>query len=200
MIKLKMLFTAALAAVALNSFACWFTADNFNGNYIAGVNNPYVAHYTEADGIANAVYYNGQSAAMPLTVYVKVSPRYPDQEGEAAGAKPIVKAVLQYKVLPAGSWVTVKTIENVSWSMNWNHPVALFGKNCIDVRGLSAGTQILIRLYLSDGTYETGDLGTDITSTVPSVATSASGGSYQGGWTAPFVFRVIYNGKRRAAR
>lgn len=56
---------------------------------------------------------------------------------------------------------------------------------------------LLIRLYLSDGTYETGDLETDITSTVPSVATHASGGEYEGGWTAPFVMRVKVSGNQR---
>lgn len=197
MFKLKTLLAAALAAVTLNSFACWFTSDNFNGNYIAGVNN-YTAHYTQVDGIANATYYNGQTVDLPLTVFVKVSPRYPDQSGESSGEKPIVKAVLQYKVLPSGAWITVRTIENVSWKMDWDHPVALFGRNSIS--GLAAGTEILIRLYLSDGTYETGDLGTDITSTVPATATQASGATYQGGWTAPFVFRVKVSGKVRPAR
>lgn len=201
MFKLKTILAAALAAVSLSSWACWFTTDNFNSNYIAGVNN-YSAHYSRADALSGAVYRNGQSVALPLTVLVKVSPRYPDQTGEAAGAKPVIKAILQYKVKHSGTWgawVTVRRLENPDWSMNWDHPVTLFGRNNIDPAGISSGDEIMIRLYLSDGTYETGDPSSDITSTVADNATSSTG-SYEGGWTAPFVFRVVWNGKRRAAR
>ena len=67
----------------------------------------------------------------------------------------------------------------------------------VSLKGLAAGTEILIRLYLSDGTYETGDLGTDITSVLPSVATQEHGSEYEGGWTAPFVMRVTVSGGQR---
>lgn len=194
--KLKTFLTGALGALAVAAQACWFTADNFNGNYIAGVNN-YVEHYTPAANIGSAVYHNGGTVDMPITVYVKVGRRFADQEGESAGSKAIQKAVLQYKILPNGAWVTVKTLENLSWEMDFQYPVALFGKNNINLKGLAAGTEILIRLYLSDGTYETGDLGTDITSALPNVATQESGGEYEGGWTAPFVMRVTVSGGQR---
>ncbi len=194
--QLKTLLSGALSALAIAAHACWFTADNFNGNYIAGVNN-YVEHYSPASNIDYAVYYNGGAVDMPLTVYVKVGKRFADQEGETSGSKSIKKAVLQYKILPNGKWTTVKTLENLSWEMDFQYPVALFGKNNINLKGLPAGTELLIRLYLSDGTYETGDLETDITSTVPSVATHASGGEYEGGWTAPFVMRVKVSGNQR---
>ena len=87
-----------------------------------GVNN-FFAHYTEAISINNATYHNGQTVAMPITVFVKVSPRFGDEDGEVAGAKEITRAVLQYKILPSGSWVTVKDIDNPDWSMNFDHPV-----------------------------------------------------------------------------
>ena len=56
---------------------------------------------------------------MPITVWVKVSPRIADQEGEAAGTKEIVRVVLQYKILPSGQWVTVKDYNNPDWDMDF---------------------------------------------------------------------------------
>jgi len=194
--QLKTLLIGALSALAIAAHACWFTADNFNACYIAGVNN-YVEHYSAANSISAAVYKNGQTVDMPITVWVKVSDRFSDQAGETTGKKPVLKAVLQYKVGKTGRWQTVRTLENLNWHMSFDRPVALFGKNNIYVRGLAAGTEIFIRVYLTDGTYETGDLDTDITSTVPATATQASGGTYEGGWTAPFVMRVVASGKER---
>ncbi len=183
----------AIATAA--AWSCWFTSSNFNACYIAGVNN-YFAHYTEAVSINVATYHNGQTVAMPITVFVKVSPRFGDQAGEAAGPKAIIRAVLQYKILPGGEWVTVKDIDNPDWNMNFDHPVALFGRNTIDLTNVSSGTEMLIRLYMTDGTYETGDMVADITSTVPDTATLSSGGTYEGGWNAPHVMRVIISGRR----
>ena len=196
---IKTFLTSFAVMVSVAASACWFTTNNFENNYIAGVNS-YQAHYVpnSANGnVENAQYKNGLKVSLPLTVYVKVSPRQGDQAGEIAGDKPITKAVLQYKVLPNGKWITVRTIENVSWELDWEKPVALFGKNCINPEGLSSGTEIVIRLYLTDGTYETGDMNTDITSTIEN-NTNYSNGRYEGGWTAPYVFKVIYNGTRRA--
>ena len=192
--KLLYLLTTVLT---VNSFACWFTRENFNGNYIAGVNN-YQSRYTETANLSQAIYTNNLRVAFPLTVWVKVTPLKYSPSGELLNTPTqLVKAGLQYKILPSGSWKTVKEIENVSWKMDWQHPVALFGKNTIDP-DVPAGTAILIRFYLSDGTFETGDLSTDISGDeIPAKATQDSGGSYSGGWTAPFVLKVIYNGRRR---
>ena len=194
---MKKLLSIFATVLTVNTFACWFTQENFNGNYIAGVNN-YQARYSETANLSQAIYTNDLSVAFPLTVWVKVTPLKYSPSGELLNTPaPLVKAVLQYKVLPSGAWKTVKTIENVSWKINWQHPVALFGKNTIDP-DVPAGTAILIRFYLSDGTFETGDLSTDISGDeVPAKATQDSGGSYSGGWTAPFVLKVIYNGRKR---
>ena len=193
---MKKLLTTILLFASLAVSACWFTEANFNKTYIAGVNN-FFAHYIEADTIGEATYSNGMTVAMPLTVWVKVSPRTADQPGEVAGTKEIVRAVLQYKILPSGSWVTVKDYDTPDWDMNFEGAVPLFGMNCINVN-VAAGTQILIRAYFSDGTYETGDLNADITSSVPNTATLSSGGTYEGGWSAPHVMRVIISGWRPA--
>lgn len=188
---MKKLFAIVfLAAASFVSFGCWFTEENFNNSYIASVNG--ISHYTEGTSLASAIYLNGFSVALPLTVYVKVTPHQYNTI-----STPIVKAVLQYKKLPDGRWTTVKTIENVSWAMNFTLPVALFGRNAIDVRNLAAGTELLIRVYFSTGLYENGDLESDITSTIADEV-SGEDGIYEGGWSAPNVVRVVFNGKRRA--
>lgn len=178
------------ALVSLPALACWFTEEDFNNNYIAGANN-YVAHYTQVVSINDAVYYNGMEVAMPITLFVKVSPR------DGTASTKITRAVLQYKILPNGTWVTVKQITKLS-DLDFNKPVILFGKNSINIpkTSIAANTEILIRVYLTDGVYETGDLDEDVTQAVPDQVTD---GNYDfgGGWTAPFLFRVKYNGKRR---
>ena len=191
--KLFCSLAAMFAAAALQ--ACWFTTDNFDGNFIAGVNN-YCAHFNGAASLAAAVYYNGGPVSLPLTVYVKLSPRVPDQPGESS-AKPILTATLQYKVKHGGSWgswTTVKTFANLTWDLSFSRPVPLFGRDSICPRGLVAGDEIMVRLYLSDGVYESGDLSVD-PGDVPDTATAASGGTYSGGWSAPFVFRMTFNGQ-----
>lgn len=193
---MKKLLTTILLFASLAVSACWFTEANFNVAYIAGVNN-FFAHYVEAETIGAASYTNGMTVAMPLTVWVKVSPRTADQPDEVAGTKAITRAVLQYKILPSGDWVTVKDYDTPDWDLDFDGAVPLFGMNCINA-AVAAGTQMLIRVYLSDGTYETGDLEADITSAVPNTATLASGGSYEGGWSAPHVMRVIIRGRRPA--
>ena len=193
---MKKLLTTILLFASLAASACWFTEANFNKTYIAGVNN-FFAHYIEADTIGEATYSNGMTVAMPLTVWVKVSPRTADQPGEVAGTKEIVRAVLQYKILPSGSWVTVKDYDTPDWDMNFEGAVPLFGMNYININ-IATDTQILIRAYFSNGTYETDDLNTDITSSVPNTATLSSGGTYEGGWSAPHVMRVIISGRRPA--
>lgn len=191
---MRKILTTILLFASLAVSACWFTSANFNNTYIAGINN-FFAHYIEAESINQAIYHNGMTVAMPLTVWVKVSDREADQQGEAAGTKPIVRAMLQYRILPSGGWMTVKDYDHPDWDMNFDEPLALFGYNCIDV-AVPNGTEMLIRLYLTDGIYETGYLASDITSMIPDVATLSSGGIYESGWTAPHVMRVIIRGRR----
>lgn len=191
---MKKLLTTILLFVSLAASACWFTLANFNAVYISGVNN-YVSHYEEVGDIQSATYHNGQVVAMPLTVWVKVGPRTADQPGEAAGTKQIVRIALQYKILPGGQWVTVRDYANPDWIVDFDAPVPLFGTGCINVN-VGSGMEMLIRLYVTDGIYESGDLWSDITTQVPDTATLSSGGTYDGGWSAPHVMRVKISGRR----
>ena len=196
----KTILASILLATA-SAFACWFTADNFNGNYIAGVNN-YAPHYAEAATIAEATYRNGQGVALPLTVFIKVHRRANDQEGEQSGFSEVTKATLQYRVRRSGSWltnwVTVRSFDNPAWDMNVDRPVPLFGSNSIDPKNIARGDEIYIRYYVTDGVYQSGDLSDSLDGiTVLDTETQATFGYRTSGWTPPFVFRVIYNGKRK---
>jgi len=195
---------AVMALTALSSMACWFTASNFNGNFIHGVNN-FAQHYSGAAAtISNATYTNGMQVATPLTVFIKVHARTADQPGEEAGIKEVTRAVLQYRVRRNGTWrsagwTTVKEYNNPNWDMNVDVPVPLFGSNNISPSGLAAGDEIYLRLYVTDGVYQSGDLEeaqdnlvVNNTETVDSY-----GDRDGGGFPPPFMFRVVYNGKRR---
>ena len=188
---------AVLCVTGLTANACWFSEDNFNGNYIAFLSGD-ALHYKPTSLMSQATYYNGMTVDMPFTVYVKVAPRF-----DGGNTRSITVAELQYKVLPSGPWTTVKRLQNVSWEMNFNNPVSLFGKNTINLTDIAAGTKIAIRLYLTDGIYETGDLGTDLdVTTIPETASASNTDqvNYAGGWSAPFVMYVTYSGKTRPHR
>lgn len=201
---MKRFLSTLMLAGALVASACWFTESNYNATYIASINGKGV-HYSPVSSIEMATYKNGMEVDLPMTIQVKVSDRFGDQPGES-GSRPIVKAILQYKVVRAGGastpFITVKTLENLDWSMNFSNPVNLFGKDgTIDIKSdIAAGDDIIVRVWLSDGIYTTGDINADITvSQVPDEQSSALGNISVGtdGWNAPHVFRVKFSGKRR---
>lgn len=196
--KLKNFLIAALMISTVICGACWFNQDNFNGNYIAFLTGD-VIHYSPTGLISDSVYYNGQTVEMPFTVFVKIGDRFDDNDSKVS----IKRAVLQYKILPDGEWITVKDINNVSWELDFQNPVALFGRNSINIPNITANTEILIRVYLTDGIYETGNLDVDISE--DNVLDTARGSNstevnYEGGWTAPFVMKVKISGEERPTR
>lgn len=195
-----------ISLFSLVASACWYTISNFNATYIASVNGKQI-HYTPVNSLVDTVYHNGMTVDLPIAVQIKVSDRYGDQPGESIGPKQVIEAKLQYKVVRKNGTIypftTVKTISNPKWTMNFSNPVNLFGANgVIDIPAtkISAGDEIIIRVYFSDGTYHTGNLSADIKpSDVPDTQSysldNISCGN--GGWKAPHVFRVKFSGKRR---
>lgn len=191
---MKKFLTSLVLTSALLVQACWFTTENFNGNYIAGANN-FVEHYTPVESINSAVYHNGGSVSLPLTVYVRITESKSTQQGQTVSGQ-VQIAILQYKVKHNntwGKWKTVKKYSNTSWSLYNTKPTAFFGKENINPKGLVSGDEIMVRLYLSDGVYETGDL--DVDPGEVGNSDTVSTGTYNGGWTAPYVFKVIFDGK-----
>ncbi len=241
----KSLLVCVLASV--NLFACWFTTDNFDNNYIAGVNN-FVAHFIEGDASqTQAQYINGSYVALPLTPYVKIKPRVPDTSADNLRDTSIKCVIFRYRVFSSsnvakGDWTTVKfmlvspgvisgwdsnavaTLRSslpepyksqiaptaIVWNLNYDFPVALFGKNCISPKAgnglyneqsLTSGDVILLQYYLNDGLFETGDLTDDIN---PSHIQSIEGTNWQSAgrssFTPPFIFKVVYNGRKRIVK
>ena len=194
--KIK-LTAMSLFMATLTALSCWWTTLNYNGNYIAGVNN-FQTHYSESSSIEDAIYHNGMYVALPLTVYVKVSPL-------EDGSSPITRAVLQYRVRRSGSWlipwITVKTLTNPSARTWYGQVVPLFGNGTIDPRGLQSGDEIIIRYYITNGVLESGDLEDSLEAIDPNDTETYNDHSdtYSGGWSPPFVFKVIYNGQRRVS-
>jgi len=61
----------------------------------------------------------------------------------------------------------------------------------------------MIRMWLSDGIYTTGNLNSNIsTNRLPNICSLSvpSSVNYDGGWTAPYVTTVIFSGKIRSIR
>lgn len=174
---MKKLASLFLLTLGLSSYACWFSDSDFKSNYIAGVNN-YVAHYTPGNSASYAVYYNGQEVSFPLTVYIKTAPR--------EGSDTIKTAVLQYKVEGSSTWTTIGMV-TAQKDLNLNISTTIFGRN-IDLP-IADGKYFYLRLYLSDGVNETGDITQDVTASVPDAISSGSQ-NLGGGWTPPFVFRL----------
>jgi len=193
---MKKFLATVILLTALITNACWFEPGTINLEdlswiraYLAGINN-YQVH---ADFTNDFVIYNNFTVSMPLTVWVVVQPRR-----SSVLLHPVRRAVLQYKVLPSGNWVTVKEYNNITTTLDYTNPIPLFGSNCINI-SVPDGTELLIRLYLADQYLETGDLDTDITSAILDVISVDTGTEsiwYEGGWSAPYVIKVRVEGKR----
>lgn len=187
------LITSVVFATALSVMACWWTGLSYNYSYISGVNN-FQEHYVESVSFEQAEYHNSVSVALPLTVYVKA--HHVD-----SSTATITKAVLQYRVKRSESWitnwVTVRTIENPSYNLDVDAPVALFGNGTIDPKNLVSGDEIFIRYYITNGIIESGDLYDNLDNLDCAQIETYNSSEYGGGWTPPFIFKVIYNGKRR---
>ena len=147
MFKKTMLVSALF--FAFNAFSCWFTQQNFNKAYIAGVNF-YKAHYNQkaTTEMEDAKFINGQRVSLPLTVWFKVSPRTNKivvDEVQKTIKYDIRVAKLYYKIIPLENgtynyesdkyvWRLAKSIDmgdKPKWRMDFTSPVQLFGKATI---------------------------------------------------------------------
>ena len=165
----KFLLGSLLALTTITTaLGCWFTQLNFNRSYIAGVNN-FISHVENPDNVNNVSYKNYQFVDLPITVWVKIAPRYIDENENVNDRRVdlIETAILQYRIKKTGSstwgkWTTVKSLQNVTWSLNFQNKVALFGRNNINPTGLKTGDLIMIRFYIrtEDG-YESGSISRD---------------------------------------
>ena len=146
----------AFALLTLPVFACWFTSENYNRCYIAKVNSYDCFDETEPFNENGIPCPDGGTISFPATVWIKLKPR---DSGPA-----ITQMKLQFRKSTDSTWTDIKTISNVTWAVNFEKPVALFGRNCLNnLPGVSGGDEILIRIYVTDGLYENADLTSDTT-------------------------------------
>lgn len=178
---MKKLLTAVLLAATFMANACWFTELNYNKHYIARINTTVV--FPE-----NAVWTGNPIIALPAgkqnvpaQIWIKLQPR-----GEA-GAPQIEEALLQYKKLPDGQWITFKALNKnqLNWNIDFNKEVELFGPNVFDPPGATENDEYLIRLWFYDGLYENADTGLD----------APAEGNTQ--WISQWINKIII-GKRRS--
>src|ERR1035437_1052949 len=162
--------------------ACSVPSPMFINNYIAAVNS-YV-HTT--DGVT---FNNGGNVSFPISLYVKVTKIY-----STGGVVPIpiTNLKLQYKVKTptdgawGADWTDCKSIDDPDWQVDFEDgPVALFGKNVVDIPDLPAGSEILIRVWMSTGLYRNAD---------PADDTDDTGVN---GWGQEYVVRVVFDGHRK---
>lgn len=191
MFKKTMLVSALF--FAFNAFSCWFTQQNFNKAYIAGVNF-YKAHYNQnaTTEIENAKFTNGQTVSLPLTVWFKVSPRINtivDDKGQKKQIKYDIRvAKLYYKIIPLVNgaynyesdkyvWRLAKSIDmgdTPKWRMDFTSPVQLFGnatitKSMIQRNGdnIKSGDAIVFAWYIADNAPDAVSNAQDITAGQP---------------------------------
>lgn len=219
MIK-KTLISIVLSTLAIsNAFACWFTQENFNNAYIAGVNY-FIEHYAPTASLQNAVFKNGQSVSLPLTVWFKVSPRIYSVNGQIH-TYDIRIAKLYYKILPNGiensncKWRLAKSINmgnNPRWRMDFNSPVKLFGNNTITLSLIASkgdtihtGDHIILAWYIADNSPDCIANAEDIVDgnnnpviTVQNNETASK--TYNNEFRPSYIMRVIYNGRKSPSR
>lgn len=136
-----------LAGVALS--ACWGTAESYDKAFIYAVNN--FVRTPLASLSYPPTFQDGGNVSFPATVNVRISPR--------ETGSPITKAVLQYRVGESGEWTTAVTLDNPKWDMDITTPRPVFGIDTIKINPIPAqGTKVYIRMYLTDGVYETFNL------------------------------------------
>lgn len=152
----KLLLCSALLLLSPLFMACWFTSENYQKCYIAQINTADVFYESAAFDAGGVAHPEAGEISFPATVWVKLQPR----EGQTEPTQ----FTLQFKKLPSGSWTTIKTISNPAWTVNFSRPVALFGKGILNnLSGVTAGDDILVRVYVTDGLYENADLANDTT-------------------------------------
>lgn len=168
----KFLLISVLSLVSLTSvFACWFTIDDINKAYIAGVNF-YKSHYEQTSSIEdvnNLEFKNNLSVSLPLTVWFKVQPRFSTVNGEIKQIN-IKQSYLFYKIIPYEDgiynyenvdykWRLAKSIDmsNKKWELNFSTPVKLFGNNTLTLEmikqngdSIKVNDKIILAWYICD--------------------------------------------------
>lgn len=225
MMKNKLLATLATAIlVTTSAFGCWYNRISYN-DYIFGVNN--FERHTEAtitkgsDGKAVTKYKveNNMVVDFPVTVTMKLVSDSKIILDDTTKKPEILRCALQYRVLPNGNWTTVEEYKVPTGTIPMSAPPAPYlNRNNIWPKKCKAGDVVMIRLYVTDGSFQSGDLADkceeyldygksakfpskytlpDTFEYTPHESTSMIGVDLGGMWTPQYVVTVIYSGKSR---
>ena len=208
----KILLSALISLATLTSSACWYKYWQFN-DYIFGVNN-YENHTTAVLNQNNEIQYtvkNNQIVDLPISISINLDSQTLDSSD---GLDMSMICALQYRVLPDGEWQTVAERAFEPNSIPTGAlPTFYLGRNNINPSGLKEGDVIMIRLYVSRGMKESGDL-EDLCDT--KLTDSVLNNNYQytfndndhtstqydlgGNWLPHLVTTVIFSGNYRPIR
>ena len=224
----KILLSSLLSFITItNSFACWFTQDNINSAYIAGVNF-FKSHYVQVDDITNVnnlTFINDISVSLPLTVWFKVSPRKYMVNGDTYFAN-IRVAKLFYKIIPIVNgeydyynvnykWRLAKSVdmEGKPWRLDFSAPVKIFGNNTLTLKqittngdSIKTGDKIILAWYIADDSTSCVVNADQITTgnyepiMVVDSTTDKGSDVFGGDYRGAYVMSVIYNGKKTLSR
>lgn len=146
---MKRFLISALLLANTALFACWGTAEDYDKAFIYAVNN--FVRTPLASLTYPPTFQDGGNVSFPATINVRISP---NETGN-----PVTKAVLQYRIGESGEWTTAVTLDNPKWELDIMTPRPVFGIDVIKINPIPAqGTRVYIRMYLTDGMYETFDL------------------------------------------
>lgn len=161
----KLTLFAAASFAAMASFGCWYNRISYN-DYIYGVNN--FERHAEAkvekdagDGKAVTTYtvQNNMTVDFPVTVTMKLVSDSQVILDDDTKKPEILRCALQYRVLPNGNWTTVEEYKVPTGNIPMSAPPAAYlNRNNIWPKKCKAGDVIMIRLYVTDGSFQSGDL------------------------------------------
>lgn len=221
--KTSTIFLTVLFA-ATTAFGCWYNKISYN-DYIFGVNNferHAEATITKDENNKPTTAYrvqNNMIVDFPLTVTMKLVSDSAIIIDDNNMKSNILQCALQYRVLPNGNWTTVEEYKVPTGSIPMSAPpAAYFGRNNIWPKNCKAGDVVMVRLYVTDGIFQSGDLSDKCTNKLDYVSTAKYGLKYTlpnefsyvahnvesmenvdlgGMWTPQYVMTVIYSGKSR---
>ena len=224
----KFLLSSLLVITTFTStFACWFTKENINNAYIAGVNF-FQSHYDANNTVSSVndlVFRNDISVSLPLAVWFKVSPREYKINGDSKTAN-IRISKLYYKIIPIVNgtynysnpdykWRLAKSVnmEGKPWRLDFSAPVKMFGNNTLTLKEIEqngdtikAGDKIILAWYIADDSESCIANAEEITINqaepfmVVDSNTTKGSDEFGDGYRGAYVMSVIYNGKKTVGR
>lgn len=220
----KMLTTVLFLVITANIIACWFTQENYDNAYFAGVNY-YQSHINNLQSnlsLEDLQFKNRYKVSLPLTCWFKVSPRIYSVNGQITKYEMMI-AKLYYKIIPQGStgeqakWRLANSIDmsNKKWKLNFSSPVKLFGNNNLTLNkirtngdNIKEGDTIVMVWYIRDNSPDSISNVEDIIegNTEPNIIPNETDkgnityGSPGNEYYPSYVMSVVYNGKKTMNR